>query len=95
MRLFGSPPSNEGKFTYNGDGAGLLSVPGRPTADVLAVGADGHCLNMFSLVYHFPFSFALSRGVGRYRLKYYRKGPLNPIHPNEFRKNISKGFLSY
>ena len=51
---------------------GKLPVPGRlliwirvghgPTA--LAVGAGWGCLDIFSLVYHFFFSFSLSLGDG-------------------------------
>ena len=51
---------------------GKLLVPGvlliwirvgqGPTA--LAVGAGGGCLDIFSLVYHFSFSFSLSLGDG-------------------------------
>ena len=44
---------------------GKLSVPGRPIVGqgpiALAVGADGGCLNIFFLVYHFtPLSPSLS-----------------------------------
>ena len=51
-----------------------------PTA--LVVGAEGGCLNIFSLDYHF-FSL-LSPPLwetARYRLKYCLKGPLSPIQP--------------
>ena len=45
---------------------------------VLAVGAGGGCLDIFSLVYPFSFlSFSLWETV-RYRLKYCLKGPLSP-----------------
>ena len=47
-----------------------------PTA--LAVGAEGGCLDIFSLRYPFsPLSPALWE-TARYRLKYCLKGPLNP-----------------
>ena len=76
---------------------GKLPVPGRPTIWIivgqgptaLAVGAGGGCLDIFSLVY--PF-FPLSPSpweTARYRLKYCRKGPLNPKptnQPKSFRK---------
>ena len=47
---------------------GKLPVPGRPTKlervgqgpSVLAVGAGGGCLDIFSLVYHFSFFLPLS-----------------------------------
>ena len=50
---------------------GKLRVPGRPTnldynmarPTVLALGARGGCLDVFSLVYHFSF-FSLSVGDG-------------------------------
>ena len=68
---------------------GKLPVPGRPTILItvgqgptaLAVGADGGCLDIFTLVY--PFS-SLSPSLwetARYRLKYCLKGPLNPKQP--------------
>ena len=48
---------------------GKLPVPGRPTnldksrarPSVLAVGAGGDCLDIFSLVYHFSFFLPFSR----------------------------------
>ena len=46
-----------------------------PTA--LAVGAGGGCLDIFSLVYHFPFPSPSLWETTRYRLKYCLKGPLN------------------
>ena len=68
---------------------GKLLVPGRPTIlisvgqgpTVLAVGAGGGCLDIFTLIY--PF-FSLSPSLwetARYRLKYCLKGPLNPKQP--------------
>ena len=68
---------------------GKLPVPGRPTIwirvgqgpTVLAVGAGGGCLDIFTLVYPFtPLSPSLWE-TARYRLKYCLKGPLNPIQP--------------
>ena len=72
---------------------GKLPVPGRPTIwmtvgqgpIVLAVGAGGGCLDIFTLVY--PFS-SLSPSLwetARYRLKYCLKGPLNPKQPTNQR----------
>ena len=51
---------------------GKLPVPGRPTICMivgqgpiaLAVGAGGDCLDIFTLVYLFLFSFSLSLGDG-------------------------------
>ena len=68
---------------------GKLPVPGRPTIwvtvgqgpIVLAVGAGGGCLDIFTLVYPFsPLSPSLWE-TARYRLKYCLKGPLNPRQP--------------
>ena len=48
---------------------------------VLAVGAGGGCLGIFSLVYPFS-SLSPSRWeTARYRLKYCLKGPLSPKQP--------------
>ena len=65
---------------------GKLPVPGRPTVwmtvgqrpIVLAVGAGGGCLDIFTLDY--PFSpLSPSRWeTARYKLKYCLKGSLNP-----------------
>ena len=51
---------------------GKLPVPGHPTnldesrvwLTGLAVGAGRGCLDIFSLIYHFSFSFSLSLGDG-------------------------------
>ena len=68
---------------------GKLPVPGRPTIwmivgqgpIVLAVGAGGGCLDIFTLLYpFFPLSLSLWE-TARYRLKYCLKGPLNPKQP--------------
>ena len=65
---------------------GKLPVPGRPTIwitvgqgpTVLAVGAGGGCLDIFTLDYPFcPLSPSLWE-TAQYRLKYCLKGPLNP-----------------
>ena len=48
---------------------------------VLAVGAGGGCLDIFTLIYPFsPLSPSLWE-TARYRLIYYLKGPLNPKQP--------------
>ena len=65
---------------------GKLPVPGRPTnldlvrqePTVLAVGAGGGCLDIFSLIYHFSFLSPSLWETGRYRLKYCLKEPLSP-----------------
>ena len=75
---------------------GKLPVPGRPTLwiivgqgpTVLAVGAGGGCLDIFTLIYPFsPLSPSLWETV-RYRLQYCLKGPLNPKQPT---KNLRRG----
>ena len=72
---------------------GKLPVPGRPTIwmtvgqgpIVLAMGAGGVCLDIFTLVCPFsPLSPSLWE-TARYRLKYCLKGPLNLKQPtNDF-----------
>ena len=68
---------------------GKLPVPRRPTVLItvrqgsiaLAVGADGGCLVIFTLICpFFPLSPSLWETT-RYRLKYCLKGPLNPNQP--------------
>ena len=57
----------------------LNTVGQGPT--VLAEGAGGGCLDIFTLIYPFsPLSPSLWETV-RYRLKYCLKGPLNPKQP--------------
>ena len=81
----------------NGAGASynLDTVGQGPTA--LAEGADGVCLDIFTLIYHFsPLSPCLWE-TARYRLKYCLKGPLNPMQPtNQIKKvcviNTSQNF---
>ena len=48
---------------------------------MLAVGAGGGCLAIFSLVYLFSFLSPSLRETARNRLKYCLKGPLNPKQP--------------
>ena len=48
---------------------------------VLAVGAGGGCLDIFSLIYHFPSLSPSLLETARYRLKYCLKGPLSPKQP--------------
>ena len=57
---------------------------------VLAVGAGGGCLDIFSLICRFsPLSPSLWE-TARYRLKYCLKGPLNPNQPtNQPTSNFS------
>ena len=51
---------------------------------VLAVGAGGGCLDIFS-VYHFSFLSPSLWETVRYRLKYCLKGPLSPKQPTYFK----------
>ena len=75
---------------------GKLPVPGRPTIwmivgqgpIVLAVGAGGGCLDIFTLLYPFPPLSPSLWERARYRLKYCLKGPLNPKQPT----NQNPGF---
>ena len=75
---------------------GKLTVPGRPTIwmtvgqgpTALAVGADGGCLDIFSLIYPISILSPSLWETARYRLKYCLKGPeaqnnqpTNQIHP--------------
>ena len=64
---------------------GKVQVPGHPTIwitvgqgpTVLAVGAGGECLDIFTLIYlFFPLSPSLWE-MAQYRLKYCLKGLLN------------------
>ena len=48
---------------------------------VLAICADGDCLDIFSLNCHFSFYSPSLWETARYRLKYCLKGPLNPEQP--------------
>ena len=65
---------------------------------VLAVGAGGGCLDIFSLSYRFAFLSPSLWETARYRLKYCLKGPLSPkqsinqstptIHSSEFSTDL-------
>ena len=48
---------------------------------MLAEGAGGGCLDIFSLSYHFSLLSPSLWETARYRLKYCPKGPLNPNQP--------------
>ena len=48
---------------------------------VLALGAGGGCLDIFSLIYHFSSLPPSLWETARYRLKYCLKGPLSPKQP--------------
>ena len=55
---------------------------------VLAVGAGGGCLDIFSLAYHFSFLSPSLWETARYRLKYCLKGPLSPKQPTNQPTNV-------
>ena len=50
---------------------------------LLAVGASGGCLDIFTLVYLFTSLSPSLKKTARYRLKYCLKGPLNPNKPTK------------
>ena len=68
---------------------GKLPVPGRPTnmdssrarAYSACIGGGWGCLDMFTLVYHFPFLSPSLWVTARHRLKYCLRGPLSPKQP--------------
>ena len=74
---------------------GKLPVLGRPTIwitvgqgpTVLAVGAGGGCLDIFTLIYPVSPLFPSLCDTARYRLKYCLKGPLNPKQPTNKSNN--------
>ena len=69
-----------------------ITVGQRPTA--LTVGADGGCLDIFTLLYPFsPLPSSLWE-TARYRLKYCLKGPLNPKQPTNQFNNLIKEKLN-
>ena len=63
-------------FQYRGVLLTWITVGQGPI--VLAVGAGGGCLDIFSLIYHFSFLSPSLWETARYRLKYCLKGPLSP-----------------
>ena len=63
-------------FQYRGVLLICIRVGQRPT--VVAVGAGGGCLDIFSLIYHFSFLSPSLWETARYRLKCCLKGPLSP-----------------
>ena len=74
---------------------GKLPVPGRPKmwmigqrVTVLAVGAGGRCLGIFSLVCRFSFLSPSVWETARYRLNYCLKGPLSSEQPTCLFSNL-------
>ena len=64
---------------------GAMVLGKLPGPIVLAVGAGGGCLDIFTLLYLFSSLSPSLWETGRYRLKYCLKGPLNPKQPtNQF-----------
>ena len=62
-------------------GALLIGIRQGPT--VLAVGAGGGCLDIFSLTYHTYFLSPVLLKTARYRLRYCLKRLLNPKYFNQ------------
>ena len=62
---------------------------------VLAIGADGGCLDIFSLNYHFSFLSPSLWETARYRLKYCLKGPLNPEQPTNQQSSLYHRLLFF
>ena len=69
-----------------------IIVGQRPT--LLAVGADGGSLGIFSLVYHFSLLSPSLWETARYRLKYCLKGPLSPNQPTIHRPSQKPLFVA-
>ena len=63
----------------------LIWIKVRQGPTVLAVGAGGGCLDIFSLVYPFSLPSPSLWETARNRLKYCLKGPLNPKQPTNQR----------
>ena len=68
-----------GKLPVPGVLLNWITVGQGPT--VLAVGAGGGCLDIFTLIYPFSSLSPSLRETARYRLKYCLKGLLNPKQP--------------
>ena len=66
----------------------LIWITVRQRLTVLAVGAGGACLNIFSLVYHFSLLSPSFWEMARYRLKYCLTGPCKPKQPtNQYKQH--------
>ena len=71
----------------------LIWIIVRQGPSVLAVGAGGGCLDIFSLIYHFSFLSPSLWETARYRLKYCLKGPLSPkqsINQSTVKKSVKQ-----
>ena len=62
---------------------------------VLAVGAGGGCLDIFSLTYRFSFLSLSLWETARYRLKYCLIGPLSPQQPTTLSEEATVPFRSF
>ena len=70
-----------GWVNYQCRGVLLIWVRVGQGPTVLAVGAGGGCLDIFSLVYHFSFLSPSLWETARYRLKFCLKVPLSHKQP--------------
>ena len=72
VQIVGRPSTESGGWSGGAMVLVKLPVPGRPTIWItvgqgptaLVVGAGGGCLDIFTLIYPFLFSFSLSLGDG-------------------------------
>ena len=62
---------------------------------MLAVGAGGGGLDIFSLIYHFSLLSSSLWETARYRLKYCLKGPLSQNNQPTNQPNILRESLGY
>ena len=81
-----------GKLTVRG-GLLIWIIVGQGSI-VLAVGAGGGCLDIFSLIYHFYFLSPSLWETTRYRLKYCLKGPLSLNQPTKALCNAQRNIQS-
>ena len=75
-----------GKFSVLGRHTSWMIVGQGPIT--LAVGANGGCSDIFSLIYLFSFLSPSLWETARYRLKYCLKGPLKPKQPTQMTRQF-------
>ena len=69
-----------GKLPVGGGGGGHPTI-WMIVGQAFAVGAGGGFLDIFSVIYHFPFLSPSLWEMAQYRLKYCLKGLLSPKQP--------------